>query len=122
MPTHLGPHPATHCVQQLQQITSCCDRSASAAGQGDTGCASTGAHHMAAEEVVAAFATKLFIRSEAEARRPVVLLSGERTNVYGVLEKHFRWVDVGGRARRAMQQSCVGGRAVRAPQRCCTAC
>lgn len=45
---------------------------------------------MAAEEVVAAFATKLFIRSEAEARRPVVLLSGERTNVYGVLEKHFR--------------------------------
>lgn len=46
---------------------------------------------MAAEEVVAAFATKLFIRSEAEARRPVVLLSGERTNVYGVLEKHFRW-------------------------------
>ncbi|KAL4448314.1 hypothetical protein ABPG75_005533 [Micractinium tetrahymenae] len=45
---------------------------------------------MAAEEVVGAYATKLFIRSEAEARRPVVLLSGERTNVYGVLEKHFR--------------------------------
>lgn len=52
---------------------------------------STQTHCMAAEEVVAAFATKLFIRSEAEARRPVVLLSGERTNVYGVLEKHLRW-------------------------------
>lgn len=45
---------------------------------------------MAAEEVVAAYASLLFIRSEAEIRRPVVLLTGERTNVYGVLEKHFR--------------------------------
>lgn len=45
---------------------------------------------MAAEEVVGAYASALFIRSEAEIRRPVVLLSGERTNVYGVLEKHFR--------------------------------
>jgi hypothetical protein len=46
---------------------------------------------VSAEEVVAAYATQLFIRSEAEARRPVVLLSGERTNVYSVLERHFRW-------------------------------
>ena len=38
---------------------------------------------MAAEEVVGAYAAALFIRSEAEIRRPVVLLSGERTNVYG---------------------------------------
>lgn len=45
---------------------------------------------MAAEEVVAAYAQQLFIRSEAEARRPVVLLSGERTNVYSVLERNFR--------------------------------
>ena len=43
-----------------------------------------------ADEVVAAYATKLFIRSEAEIRRPVVLLTGERTNVFGVLEKHFK--------------------------------
>lgn len=43
-----------------------------------------------ADEVVAAYASALFIRSEADIRRPVVLLTGERTNVYGVLEKHFR--------------------------------
>lgn len=45
---------------------------------------------MSAEQVVAAYAKELFIRSEAEIKRPVVLLSGERTNIYGVLEKHMR--------------------------------
>lgn len=45
---------------------------------------------MAAEEVVLCYAAQLCIRSEAEIKRPVVLLSNERTNVYGVLEKHFR--------------------------------
>jgi hypothetical protein len=40
---------------------------------------------------VACYAKALFIRSEAEIRRPVVLLSDQRTNVYGVLEK-VRWL------------------------------
>jgi hypothetical protein len=49
-----------------------------------------GSTSMAAEQVVSAYATALFVRSEAEIKRPVVLLSGERTNIYGVLEKHMR--------------------------------
>ena len=44
---------------------------------------------MAAEEVVAQYCAQLFIRTEAQILRPVVLLTGERTNVYQVLVRHF---------------------------------
>lgn len=45
---------------------------------------------MAAEDVVAAYCAAMFIRTESEIKRPIVVLSGERTNIFGVLEKHFR--------------------------------